>query len=305
MKAEWFRRGERVCAPGLRAITECGPAATLAPAGWLMHPRYSPAPCTTTHNRVTREPVAAKPWAVPCSWCWCVERLLSQGPTSRYSYAPHPEPCTPAVSSRPCCLLLSARCREARDHGVGHVGLPSRLATFNLTRTPASSKSASNSSPSWWQQESKTQQQQKAKSDAHSDSNSSSGSSSGDVEVLEVWNAEPSGRGRGLRSVPVVRLELPRVNTATGPRITLTLPSFRWATPRGARGNAWLCRRESAQRGYALWPAYSVRPLHLRTCSWSVTPVLHGHKRHAVRDPKGARPLRCPAMRVQLPRGPT
>lgn len=121
--------------------------------------------------------------------------------------------------------------KEARDHGVGHVGLPSRLATFNLTRTPASSKSASNSSPSWWQQESKTQQQQKAKSDAHSDSNSSSGSSSGDVEVLEVWNAEPSGRGRGLRSVPVVRLELPRVNTATGPRITLTLPSFSGATP--------------------------------------------------------------------------
>ncbi len=118
---------------------------------------------------------------------------------------------------------------------MGHVGLPSRLATFTLTRTSASSKSASNSNPSWWQQQPKAQQQQKGKADAHT-----SGSSPGDVEVLEVWNAEPAGRGRGLRSVPVVRLELPRANTATGPRITLTLPSFRWATQGACQRVAYL-----------------------------------------------------------------
>lgn len=103
--------------------------------------------------------------------------------------------------------------REARDHGIQSVGLPSRLAAFNsLTQSSGSAKNA------WWQRPSAT--------NSSSSSRSRSGSSR-DREVVELCNVQP-GR-RGLQDRPVVLLQLPAVASAgfLGPRMRLSLPSFR------------------------------------------------------------------------------
>jgi hypothetical protein len=157
---------------------------------------------------------------------------------------------------------------EARRHGLRHVGLPSRLATFLVVEedeeqeqgTPCldsgSSSSSSKSSSSWW----------------HPSAPGDRGSKSPPpprAVVVEVRNAERAGSARAL-SAPVCRLRLPpvragrlagtlaapshasdsdsddqkqqqrrddgapwwqRVRWLDGPAIRLALPSFSGATP--------------------------------------------------------------------------
>ncbi|KAG2433502.1 hypothetical protein HYH02_012620 [Chlamydomonas schloesseri] len=107
--------------------------------------------------------------------------------------------------------------REARDHGVHHVGLPSRLGAFSLV--PAAAAAAAGPVPAterrggggnWWLPGGKQ-------------------SAAAPAGVLELRNAD-TGRGRGL-STPVCLVELPAAQRALGPRITLSLPSFSGGTP--------------------------------------------------------------------------
>jgi hypothetical protein len=95
------------------------------------------------------------------------------------------------------------------------VGLPSRLAAFNsLTQSSSSSKSA------WWHRPAV------GSTKSSSGSASSSASSSGS-EVVELRNVQPGRKGLPERAVAL--LQLPAVAAAgfLGPRMRLSLPSFR------------------------------------------------------------------------------
>lgn len=127
-----------------------------------------------------------------------------------------------------CCC----HCREARDHGLQSVGLPSRLASFSevpASAAPADIASAAakaKASPSWWWQ--------RRKSGTHA-STSAPGSVTalgGQAQPLQIRNVD-SRRGRKL-DVPVCTLLLPAArgpHEFAGPRITLALPSFSGGTP--------------------------------------------------------------------------
>jgi hypothetical protein len=109
---------------------------------------------------------------------------------------------------------------EARDHGVAHVGLPSRLAAFDCSS--ASSSSSGSTGGSWW----RPRQQQLT------GASTSSSTSSSALDVVEVRNLE-RGR-RGLPRRPVAALQLPsgvRTSGFLGPRLRLSLPSFSGGTP--------------------------------------------------------------------------
>ncbi|PNW85602.1 hypothetical protein CHLRE_03g194450v5 [Chlamydomonas reinhardtii] len=104
--------------------------------------------------------------------------------------------------------------REARDHGVHHVGLPSRLGAFSLL--PAASGAAATerrNGGNWWLPTAPGGKHPAAVPGG----------------VLELRNAD-TGRGRGL-STPVCLIELPAAQRSLGPRITLSLPSFSGGTP--------------------------------------------------------------------------
>ncbi|KAG2483808.1 hypothetical protein HYH03_017331 [Edaphochlamys debaryana] len=96
--------------------------------------------------------------------------------------------------------------KEARDHGIHHVGLPSRLASFALTSGSGAQGQGQQLEKrgGWWKADGPKQQ------------------------VLELSNVDPR-RGRGL-SAPVCRIELPWGERALGPRIKLPLPSFSGGT---------------------------------------------------------------------------
>ncbi|KAG2442341.1 hypothetical protein HXX76_002427 [Chlamydomonas incerta] len=105
--------------------------------------------------------------------------------------------------------------REARDHGVRHVGLPSRLGAFSLVPAAAAGAAApeQRSGGNWWLPGAPGGKQ----------------SAAAPAGVLELRNTD-TGRGRGL-STPVCLVELPAAQRALGPRITLSLPSFSGGTP--------------------------------------------------------------------------
>ncbi|WIA32718.1 hypothetical protein OEZ86_005904 [Tetradesmus obliquus] len=101
--------------------------------------------------------------------------------------------------------------KEARDHGIKSVGLPSRLASFQAL------SQAAGSSKAWWG------------SSAAPAAAGSSSSNSG-AEVVALHNVD-RGR-RALPGRPVAVLQLPAVARTgfLGPRLRLSLPSFSGGT---------------------------------------------------------------------------
>jgi hypothetical protein len=105
--------------------------------------------------------------------------------------------------------------RSARDHGLQHVGLPSRLATFaqapcTPSRThPGRSGTAEEAAIPWWNVPFAPHRSVPA-----------------DVPVV-IGNSE-NGR-HGMRS-PVARLQLPAAQAGWAPRIRMRLPNFSGAT---------------------------------------------------------------------------
>ena len=97
--------------------------------------------------------------------------------------------------------------KEARDHGLKSVGLPSRLARFTEQAGPNDTKTTGQS---WW-------------------AKSKGGESSGGGGSLCITNVD-NNPGRSMR-LPVCTLMLPSahpVGAWEGPRINLALPSFRY-----------------------------------------------------------------------------
>ncbi|PRW61256.1 NEOXANTHIN-DEFICIENT 1-like isoform X1 [Chlorella sorokiniana] len=145
--------------------------------------------------------------------------------------------------------------REARDHGISSVGLPSRMASFKALPLPAvqrvggaaedssSSGSGGRAGPgSWWDLP-------HARSRRGGGGPAASAPGAGSpTAAVELYNSEPTeggsgglwgllsgGRrrrtlGRGL-SAPVCRIEMPQLVPAWAPRIQMFLPSFSGATP--------------------------------------------------------------------------
>lgn len=127
--------------------------------------------------------------------------------------------------------------KEARDHGLRHVGLPSRLAAFDGTPlgpagpSPSSSLSSSSKRPggplSWWRKG-----RQQSPPDGASTAPSGLGAKllgGGFVEAVELHSAE---RGRRALQLPVATFLLPKVPVEgfLGPRMRLSLPSFSGGT---------------------------------------------------------------------------
>jgi hypothetical protein len=143
--------------------------------------------------------------------------------------------------------------KEARDHGIGAVGLPSRFANFKAVPLPAlgaaamghdgttaraskrgeAAVSSSSTRCSWW--------------DAFERNGGSevTTSNSQPTVTLELSNVDRRGRGflqrlglhrrnsgkeRGLSS-PVCSIQMPGTPRGWGPKIQMFLPSFSGATP--------------------------------------------------------------------------
>ncbi|KAI7836283.1 hypothetical protein COHA_009832 [Chlorella ohadii] len=159
--------------------------------------------------------------------------------------------------------------RDARDHGIASVGLPSRMASFKALPLPAlqggggaegssslggrhdrPARQADSSSSggsrgrhgSWWDLP-----HARSRRGGGEPGTSAPGAGS-PTAVVELCNSEPAGRGgaglwgllggrgrrdthgRGLSS-PVCRIEMPQLAPAWAPRIQMFLPSFSGATP--------------------------------------------------------------------------
>jgi hypothetical protein len=106
--------------------------------------------------------------------------------------------------------------KEARDHGIKFVGLPSRLASFQAL------SQAAGSSKAWWSKGVATP--------AGKGTGSSSSSSSRGEEVVSLHNVDRGNRGLPQRPVAVFRLPAVATEGFLGPRLRLSLPSFRWVT---------------------------------------------------------------------------
>jgi hypothetical protein len=152
------------------------------------------------------------------------------------------------------CWLL---CREARNHGISSVGLPSRLATFKaLPQLEGGDKKRQqrpSSALSWWDLTTKR--------GGSSGGRSGSGGAAGSpTAAIELRNSEPAGRrhGRGL-AAPVCCIEVPRVAPAWAPKIRMFLPSFRSAPPCLA-----MCTCLSCARCLSLAGAHLLRCLPMR-----------------------------------------
>lgn len=117
--------------------------------------------------------------------------------------------------------------KEARDHGISSVGLPSRLAGFKAIKkhelnrggggnNDAIFKSGKTSKRSWWDVAGKVNE------DNYSTISTVS---------MQLSNLEPRGRGgKGLHT-PVCHLGMPHTPNTWAPRIQMNLPSFSGATP--------------------------------------------------------------------------
>lgn len=114
--------------------------------------------------------------------------------------------------------------KEARDHGISAVGLPSRLARFKGIRGPTlttASQPASSTTFGWWDGVSKNDLKSPVQ-----------GSENTITTAIELENVEKNKK-RGLKS-PVCRVDMPSASSpygTAGPRIQLFLPSFSGATP--------------------------------------------------------------------------
>lgn len=124
--------------------------------------------------------------------------------------------------------------KEARDHGVSSVGLPSRLAEFKAISLPSlharntASRRSNTCQQSWW--------------DVNAAGSKAFEGAAADTATMaiELCNLESTGRGllgrrkgsaiRGLRG-PVCMVDMPEAPVAWGPHIQLFLPSFSGATP--------------------------------------------------------------------------
>ncbi|KAH7621459.1 hypothetical protein Ndes2526B_g03809 [Nannochloris sp. 'desiccata'] len=119
--------------------------------------------------------------------------------------------------------------KEARDHGISSVGLPSRLAGFKaiklhqLNRGGGGNngnmfKSGKTSKRSWWDVA------------APGRTENENANSTVSTVAMELSNLEPRGRGRRGLHTPVCHLDMPHVPNTWAPRIQMFLPSFSGAT---------------------------------------------------------------------------
>ncbi len=135
-----------------------------------------------------------------------------------------------------CCRCA---CREARDHGISSVGLPSRLAAFRALPLPQLAEQVQQPArlrggggdggaakgTSWWDLP-----HRRAARGGGERGAAAPGAGSATAAV-ELCNTEPArGRaGRAARGLagPVCCLEMPRLKPAWAPKIQMFLPSFR------------------------------------------------------------------------------
>ncbi|KAL4438455.1 hypothetical protein ABPG77_000103 [Micractinium sp. CCAP 211/92] len=133
--------------------------------------------------------------------------------------------------------------KEARDHGISSVGLPSRLAAFRALPLPQLAEQVQQPArlrggggdggaakgTSWWDLP-----HRRAARGGGERGAAAPGAGSATAAV-ELCNTEPArGRaGRAARGLagPVCCLEMPRLKPAWAPKIQMFLPSFSGATP--------------------------------------------------------------------------
>ena len=118
--------------------------------------------------------------------------------------------------------------KDARDHGISSVGLPSRLANFKAIKLPELHrgggdgnlvKSGNTPMRSWWDVAAPGRKENEENSNTTP------------IVVMELSNIEPRGRGRrGLHNA-VCQLDMPHVSDTWAPRIQMFLPSFSGGTP--------------------------------------------------------------------------
>lgn len=125
--------------------------------------------------------------------------------------------------------------KEARDHGISSVGLPSRLAGFKAIPLPAlgstntkkkeSAKLTTENKATWWDIAAPN------KKNSTSSTKGKDATSYTPTFTMELLNLESRGKnGRGLTS-PVCTINMPHVPSTWAPRIQMFLPSFSGATP--------------------------------------------------------------------------
>ncbi|PSC74653.1 hypothetical protein C2E20_2385 [Micractinium conductrix] len=120
--------------------------------------------------------------------------------------------------------------KEARDHGISAVGLPSRLAAFSALPELAAARGGGGGGggkrrgASWWDVP------HPRSTRGGGAQGSAAGGAGAPTAALELCNSEPGGRGRGLEG-PVCVIDMPRVLAAWAPKIQMSLPSFSGATP--------------------------------------------------------------------------
>lgn len=113
---------------------------------------------------------------------------------------------------------------EARDHGLSHVGLPSRLAAFDAAAAPPPSN-AKAASRSWWR---KGRPAAAAAGAAAQQGLAGLGAALGGgwEDAVALRNVERGRRGLAAL-VATFKLAPMRVEGFLGPRMRLSLPSFR------------------------------------------------------------------------------
>eukprot|EP01023_Acetabularia_acetabulum_P019151 TRINITY_DN19708_c2_g1_i1.p1 TRINITY_DN19708_c2_g1~~TRINITY_DN19708_c2_g1_i1.p1 ORF type:complete len:271 (+),score=44.66 TRINITY_DN19708_c2_g1_i1:83-895(+) len=160
--------------------------------------------------------------------------------------------------------------KEARNHGLHSVGLPSRLAAFQLV--PKFNSSVKKTNPSWWHQHSSDVSLLRGggKGDEHN--------SPLDAHV-QINNCERGwffGRGKGLKT-PICTMDLPAMKQERewgGPKMRLQLPSFSGGTREFPNLLQYTCQLFCSIR-----PMKSVK-IHLANCddthSEDLSSVLRG-----------------------------
>ncbi len=116
--------------------------------------------------------------------------------------------------------------REARDHGLSHVGLPSRLAAFQSAPAQQPSPRAERraAAASWWRKGRAAAPDRRVEQQVASTAGLTIGGPW--VDAIEVRSLE---KGRRALDEPVATFKVARMKTEgfLGPRLRLSLPSFR------------------------------------------------------------------------------
>jgi hypothetical protein len=117
--------------------------------------------------------------------------------------------------------------REARDHGLRSVGLPSRLAAFESAPAPAGGKPRRGGPGSWWR---KGRRGEGAASSGGPPPPAAALARLLDGKFTDAVALRNTERGRRGLAAPVATFLLPPLRTEgfLGPRMRLSLPSFRW-----------------------------------------------------------------------------